>query len=163
MSTPRPDRPAETHPAFALNAPHTAPDTGTLAAVEALMMRTAWAFDERDVEMLADCFASDAVMTFGVDGERIFRREGREAIIELQRDAIGDTSVRRRHQISNVMVERTGEKSAVAWSYLCLFRIEDGVLSTESTGWYRDEVTREDDAWRITRRHLLLDRAPRLG
>ena len=57
----------------------------------------------------------------------------------------------------NVRTERETDGGAIATAILTLLVIENGALEVKSSGLYRGEVVREDDAWRFASLHLTLD------
>ena len=64
----------------------------------------------------------------------------------------------RRHDITNIMFDASGDSLAVT-SYLTLFATENAETKLLTTGVYRDQVGQIDGEWKITKRHIDLDSA----
>ncbi|MCE0764658.1 nuclear transport factor 2 family protein [Pseudonocardia kujensis] len=129
------------------------------AEIENTLGRAAWGYDENDVDLIAAQFAETATMTMqiGRDGETIGPFDGREAIRKLHADSLAGQTDQRRHNISNLVVVKETADSASTTSNLTLLSIEDGAIRVLSSGWYRDELVKQGDAWLITSRHIYLD------
>ena len=78
--------------------------------------------------------------------------------MELYRGAKSSQTDVRRHDITNIMFDASGESLAVT-SYLTLFATENAETKLLTTGVYRDQVGQIDGEWKITRRHIDLDSA----
>ena len=125
-----------------------------------LLARSAYALDERKLEVLEDTFSEGAAFVIdiaGVDGEVSF--EGRDAIMGLMKNSMAEQSDQRRHVVTNVFIESTGDARAVAISNITLTSVEDGAIRLVTSGLYRDEVVCEDGRWRIAGRRIELDMA----
>lgn len=134
-------------------------DADARQAVSELLSRAAYGYDERDTDMLADCFSETAVMTIRIaGGDPLGPFEGREAIMGLMTGTMAQQSDVRRHVISNVFFAQAAADRADVVSNLTLLATENGAIELVSAGIYRDQVVREGDRWRIARRHLDLDR-----
>lgn len=139
------------------NAPHRLTADERLA-VHDLVSRAAWGYDEARLDVVASCFAADAVMTVEVAGAGAPARvEGRDAIVALIRSSIESQNDQRRHVMSNVFLESDDAPAPVAISTLTLVVVANGTARVLSCGTYRDELVRDGDAWRIRRRDLRLD------
>ncbi|MEL7045169.1 MAG: nuclear transport factor 2 family protein [Pseudomonadota bacterium] len=127
-------------------------------AILELLARSAYAYDERKLDMLEACFTQDAAFSIQIAGapELMGPFEGREAIMGLYRGSLEAQTDVRRHVVSNVLFESEGDEPEVV-SYLTLFATEDGAAKLLCTGVYRDQVQRKSDGWAIHRRHLDLD------
>ncbi len=135
-------------------------DAAARLVIHELLSRAAYGYDERDTEMLADCFAEQATMTMRIaGGDLIGPFEGREAIMGLMTGAMAEQNDVRRHVISNVFFLRESAEHAEVVSNLTLLATENGAIQLVSAGIYRDQVVREGAGWRISERHLDLDRA----
>ena len=84
--------------------------------------------------------------------------EGRASIMELYRGAKASQTDVRRHDITNIMFDASGDTLAVT-SYLTLFATENAETKLLTTGVYRDQVGQIDGEWKITKRHIDLDSA----
>ncbi len=126
--------------------------------IHELMSRAAYAYDERDVGMLAACFAEDAVFTMRIaGGELVGPFEGRDGIMGLMTGSMEEQTDVRRHVISNLFFVPGVESSEVV-SNLTLFATESENIQLLSAGVYRDVVTRSENGWVISQRHIDLDK-----
>lgn len=129
-------------------------------AIHELLARASYGLDERDVALLASCFAEDAVMSLRVaDGDLIGPFEGRDGIMKLMTDSMEQQSDKRRHVVSNIFFESEGDGAASVVSNLTLFATENGQINLLSAGVYHDEVIKTDGQWQLHRRHLELDKS----
>ena len=128
-------------------------------AITELLNRMAYFYDEDHLDDLAASFAPDAVMSMQIaEGDTVGPFEGRDSIMELYRGAKASQTDVRRHDITNIMFDASGDTLAVT-SYLTLFATENAETKLLTTGVYRDQVGRVDGEWKITRRHIDLDSA----
>lgn len=126
--------------------------------IHELLSRSAYALDERDLDMLEACFAKDGVMSLRIsDGDLVGPFDGRDAIMKLMRDSMDAQSDKRRHVASNIFFESMTANTATVISNLSLFSIENGAIAIISSGIYRDEVVKNGDRWEIAKRHIDLD------
>lgn len=135
------------------------------------LSRVAYAYDQRDLPGLAECFTSDARFSLRIAGaEPMAPCAGREAIMTLYRDAMAAQTDVRRHVISNPFFIETGIQTGIeagvesgaeptVVSNLTLLATEGGQCRLLCTGVYRDTLRRVDSRWRLHRRHLDLDSA----
>ena len=148
-------------------------------AIFELLSRVAYAYDQRDLPGLAECFTSDARFSLHIArAEPMAPCAGREAIMTLYRDAMAAQTDVRRHVISNPFFIETGIETGAETgietgaetgvesgaeptvvSNLTLLATEDGQCRLLCTGVYRDTLRRVDSRWRLHRRHLDLDSA----
>ena len=83
-------------------------------AIFELMSRVAYAYDQRDLPGLAQCFTPDARFSLHIAGaEPMAPFEGREAIMTLYRDAMAAQTDVRRHVISNPFFIETGSEAGI--------------------------------------------------
>ena len=128
-------------------------------AISALLNRMAYYYDEGHLDELAACFAEDAIMSMQIaGGDMVGPFEGRDSIMTLYRGAKSTQTDVRRHDITNIMFDASGDALAVT-SYLTLFATENAETKLLTTGVYRDQVGHIDGEWKITRRHIDLDSA----
>jgi 3-phenylpropionate/cinnamic acid dioxygenase small subunit len=128
-------------------------------AIHELLSRSAYAYDERDMETLEGGFAAEACMSMRIaGGDLIGPFEGRPAILELMRNSMAQQSDVRRHVVSNIFFEEDGN-NPVAISNLTLIATLEGKAEMLATGIYRDELTEDGGVWRILKRHVELDSA----
>ena len=127
-------------------------------AVHELLGRAAYAYDERDLVMLEDCFSADARFSMRIaGGDLVGPFEGREAIMGLMKGAMEAQTDVRRHVISNIFFDEGAEQPTVV-SNLTLVATEDGEIRLLSAGVYRDTVVEQGGRWRVLARHLELDK-----
>ncbi len=123
-----------------------------------LLSRCAYGYDERDLDLLVSCFASDAMMTLRVaGGDVIGPFQGRTALGEMFKNAMDSQHDVRRHIISNIFFKEDGEAPVVC-SNLTLVATEQDNIALITAGIYTDRVELCDDGWVIKNRHLDLDR-----
>ena len=128
--------------------------------IQELLSRAAFGYDERDTDMLTECFADDAEFSMRIaDGDLIAPFTGRDGIMTLMTDSMAEQTDVRRHVISNVFFAEPEQEQPVVVSNLTLLATENGVSQLLSAGVYRDRVQRSDGQWRIVNRHLELDKA----
>jgi 3-phenylpropionate/cinnamic acid dioxygenase small subunit len=129
-------------------------------AIHELLARSAYALDQRQVEMLEDTFSAAATLTIdiaGTDGEAVF--EGRDAIMGLMRESMETQTDQRRHVVTNVFFEQQTDDRATVISNLTITSVEHGTIRLVTSGLYRDAVIREEGRWRIAGRRIELDMA----
>ena len=127
--------------------------------ISELLNRMAYYYDENHLDDLAACFATDALMSMLIDGGDIVGPfKGRDSIMELYRGAKSSQTDVRRHNITNIMFDASGDALAVT-SYLTLFATENAETKLLTSGVYRDQVGQIDGEWKIARRHIDLDSA----
>ncbi|MDG2461007.1 MAG: nuclear transport factor 2 family protein [Luminiphilus sp.] len=128
-------------------------------AISEVLNRMAYYYDEGHLDDLATCFADEAIMSMQIAGGDIVGPfEGRDNIMELYRGAKSTQTDVRRHDITNIMFDTSGDILGVT-SYLTLFATEHAETKLLTTGVYRDQVALIDGKWKITRRHIDLDSA----
>ena len=128
-------------------------------AISELLNRMAYFYDDNHLDDLAACFAPDAVMSMQIaGGDMVGPFEGRDRIMGLYRGAKASQTDVRRHDITNIMFDASGDTLAVT-SYLTLFATENAETKLLTTGVYRDQVGQIDGEWKITKRHIDLDSA----
>jgi hypothetical protein len=114
--------------------------------------RYCWAYDERQLDLLADCFTEDGVWEGNVLGEiPVGPFTGRPAIRKWLSEFWPHQRDQRRHMILNTIVESQSEDAASTLSYLLLMSSDGERPKLETTGFYRVDYRREGDAWRISR------------
>ncbi len=130
--------------------------------IHELLARAAYALDEREVEMLAACFAADASFSMRIaGGDLIGPFETREGIMQLMTGAMAEQTDKRRHVVSNIFFPQAAgaEEGVAVVSNLTLFATENGVSSLLTAGVYHDRVVRRDGGWQLLQRHLELDKS----
>ncbi|MBK0868041.1 MAG: nuclear transport factor 2 family protein [Saccharopolyspora sp.] len=132
--------------------------TGTARGeIEDVLSRYALGYDEGDLALLEEVFTEDAVLTIRIaDGDLIGPFEGRAAIIGMMRDTAQTQQDKRKHVISNLVLDERGD-TATARTYLTLFSVADGQLTALTTGRYETELRSTGDGWRLDSVHIALD------
>ncbi|HWH26383.1 MAG TPA: nuclear transport factor 2 family protein [Pseudolysinimonas sp.] len=115
--------------------------------------RYAWAYDERQIDVLSDVFSENAVWFGSVTGTiAIAPIESRNAIVEWLQGHMAAQSDQRRHNITNSVVVSQTPGAATVICYLLLTTAFDGSVGVVTTGTYQLDLVREEDGvWRITR------------
>ena len=127
-------------------------------AIQELLSRAAYGFDERKLDVLEQCFTHDATMLINISGSgEVGPFQGREAIMQLMTDTMAAQTDVRRHVISNFIFEAEGKKAATVVSSLIVTSVENGKIDVIISGIYRDDVTKAEGIWQISNRHLNLD------
>ena len=134
-------------------------DSGRLADRVAMidcMYRYAWSFDERQREMLAECFIESATWEASLMGiETIGPFVGRDAVVEFMTGFWADQLDQRRHLIMNAIVDGQSVTEATVMTYHLLVSttVSEGVVPV-TTGFYRAHmVMTPESTWKI---HSLL-------
>ena len=127
--------------------------------IHELLGRSALAYDERDLPTLESGFAPHARLSMRIaGGDLIGPFEGREAIMKLFTDSMAEQSDVRRHVVSNIFFDETGE-DPIAISNLTLVATENGEINLLTAGIYRDTLVQLDGNWGISHRHIELDKS----
>lgn len=112
--------------------------------------RYCWAYDERRADLLADCFTEDGVWEGNVlDQVPIGPFKTRPTIVEWLTGFWPHQHDQRRHMLLNNLVESLDSDSAVTFSYLLLMSSDGETSKIECTGFYRCELSRQGNVWRI--------------
>jgi len=132
--------------------PQTAEGVAGHSFLSERIKRYCWAYDERQIERLATCFTDDAVWEGDVLGQiRIGPFTGRSAIIKWLSEFWPHQHDQRRHMILNTIVETQTADSATTMSYLLLMSADGKAAKLETTGFYRVNLRRDGEIWRIAR------------
>ena len=116
------------------------------------LYRYGWSYDERNRELLADCFTEDAVWEGNVmGGEIVGPHEGRDAVMEFLTGFWEIQDDQRRHIFTNVIVDDLTETTAVAHGYILLTASKDATMTPVTAGPYRLAMRKQADGWRIAR------------
>lgn len=111
-----------------------------------------WGYDERDRDLLGECFTVDGTWEghiMGADTVGPFR--GRDAVVGFLTGFWDEQTDQRRHIFTNVVVSDLTGADAVAHAYLMLTASTDGAMKPVTNGPYRLELGQEDGIWRISR------------
>ncbi|EEB80374.1 hypothetical protein GPB2148_3191 [marine gamma proteobacterium HTCC2148] len=127
--------------------------------IHELLGKAAYAYDERDMPLLTACFAKGVSMTMRIaGGDLVGPFDGRDAVMGLMTGSMDEQTDIRRHIISNIFFDESAAVTTVV-SNLTLVATENGEIQLLSAGVYRDEVVEEDGAWRVSKRHIELDKS----
>jgi len=130
-------------------------------AVRQVLARYAFALDHGDLDTLADVLADDVTWTAVIAAvARQGPLEGREAVVDLVREAARAETGQRRHHLTDVVLRRADQDAAVVWASLLVTSSGDGRATVATTGFLLVTVRRTEDGWRIARLLLGLDAAP---
>ena len=122
--------------------------------------RYCWAYDERQLDRLSDCFTEDGIWEGDVLGRvPIGPFKGRAAIREWMSGFWPHQHDQRRHMILNTIVEGQTKDSARTCSYLLLMGSPGREVSVETIGFYRVDLTRVGDQWLINHLMAAFDKA----
>ncbi|MFT4873679.1 nuclear transport factor 2 family protein [Congregibacter sp.] len=128
-------------------------------AIQEVLARAAYGYDEKALDILEACLSPDAVFSIQVQGGDVIGPfEGRDAIMGLYKQSMEQQTDQRRHVISNVFVMTDSDEPEVI-SNLSLIATEDGKTGLLTAGVYRDQLRRNTTGWQIVKRHLDLDNA----
>ena len=128
--------------------------------ISELLSRSAYALDERDVDMLSACFSEEANFTMRIaGGDMIGPFEVRESIMKLMTDSMDQQTDKRRHVVSNIFFESSEGNNVSVVSNLTLFATENEEIQVLSAGVYHDQVVKRDNNWELHQRHLDLDKS----
>jgi hypothetical protein len=116
------------------------------------MYRYAWSFDERQRQMLSDCFTSDATWEAHMMGTSIVGpHDGRDDVVKFMTSFWDNQLDQRRHMIMNPIIEDQSESEATILTYHLLVSttVESGVVPV-TTGFYRVNMTKSISGdWKI--------------
>jgi ketosteroid isomerase-like protein len=128
------------------------------SAIENVLAAWTVGYDERDVDLMARCFTSDAVMTMDIGGgEKMGPYEGHAEVMKHFTDHHAIQTDQRRHVTTNIFITDETDASASVLSYLTLLVTDKGATRLQATGVYRDSFVLDGESWKIRRRHLDLD------
>ena len=130
-------------------------DLGTDLALDRILImdriyRYAWAFDERQIDALNNCFTVDAVWegnTQGVTPVPPFK--GRTTITDWLSGFWANQSDQRRHVMVNIVIDNQSADKADALVLLMLTAASHSNLEIVLTSFYKLHLEKESDIWRI--------------
>ena len=128
-------------------------DLHEIDAIQRLKHRYLRCLDQKLWDELATCFAEDATCAYG-DGK--YSYQGRTAILEFLRSAMGAPSFLSSHRVHHPEIDLTSPSTATGtWA------LEDVVVdasrdfSLRGAAFYTDEYVKVDGGWRIRRTSYL--------
>jgi 3-phenylpropionate/cinnamic acid dioxygenase small subunit len=122
--------------------------------IVAVLCRYASSIDDRDWDRLRTCFTPDAIADYDPSAPAY---EGSEAIATLCRKMLEPLDASQ-HMIGNHEIEIEGD-TARSRCYVRAQHVKRGCEGGnlfEVAGYYRDELTRCDDGWRIHERQMVV-------
>lgn len=132
-------------------------DVDRLTILERLS-RYAWGYDVQDAGMLKDSFTADAVFLMYLQGGKEWGPfRGRDLIVDWMTSVKKTQSDQRRHNITNVLFDQLSDSLATVRCVLVLTAAENGAVRLITSGWYRIDMRKERQAWRILKLELFLD------
>ncbi|GAC1325506.1 MAG: hypothetical protein NVSMB13_08790 [Mycobacteriales bacterium] len=120
-------------------------------AMQELIHRYCWSFDERRSDLLGECFTDDAVWEASVMGEtRVGPFVGRPAVQEWLARFWDHQRDQRRHCIVNFVVEDLHDDHGTALAYLLLMGSSGAESRLETAGFYQLDYRRLAHGWAIS-------------
>jgi hypothetical protein len=127
-----------------------APSLDARSALQEVIHRYCWAFDERRADLLLECFTEDGTWEASVMGEaRVGPFVGQAQVQEWLARFWDHQRDQRRHLILNFIVEDLSEDRATALAYLLLMGSSDAASRMETVGLYRLDFRNDAGTWRI--------------
>ena len=132
-------------------------DATSSSAIDRLLIteriyRYGWCFDERNPELLGDCFTADGVWEGRIMGEvSVGPFEGRSTIVQWLAAFWPQQFDQRRHMFTNVMIDDLTATTATAHAYLLLTKSAEATLIPVTVGPYRLLMAKDSGVWRIAR------------
>lgn len=120
-----------------------------------LIARVAQLADHGDLEEYASLFTEDGAWEFP-GGPRRGRADILAGARERRRDKVTGPGSGTRHVITTLAVQVTSGTAATADSYWLFWRDTATSPALVNMGHYHDVLRREDGAWRIARREIVL-------
>jgi len=129
-------------------------------AIEDVIIRYAWAYDEGEVEVAAGLFTADGTLEVSVPG--VAPAVGREAIsgfLGAAREGRRERGEQPRHLVNNVRIVASAAGEAQVVSYMTLVVTHaDGRAVVDCAGTYTDRFVLEENVWKLARRRIDFDR-----
>ncbi len=122
-------------------------DLVEIEAIKRLKYKYLRCLDLKLWDELAECFVENATSAYG--GGK-YSYEGREAILEFLRDAMGADTFHSSHQVHHPEIDFTSETSARG-----VWALEDVVIDMKweitirGAAFYEDEYVKRDGVWKI--------------
>lgn len=119
-------------------------------ALQEVIHRYCWAFDERRADLLRECFTEDGRWQASVMGEtRVGPFVGQAQVQEWLARFWEHQRDQRRHLILNFIVEHLSADRATALAYLLLMGSSDAASRMETVGFYQLDFRLDAGSWRI--------------
>lgn len=119
-------------------------------ALQEVIHRYCWAFDERRTDLLLECFTEDGTWEANVMGEtRVGPFVGQAQVQEWLARFWKHQRDQRRHMVLNFLLEDLHEDRATAVVYLILMGSSDAASRMETAGLYHLQFRKDGGTWRI--------------
>ncbi len=129
-----------------------AASVGDRLAVAERVYLYAWGYDERDRDLLADCFTEDGTWEGRIMGtDSVGPFVGRAAVVDFLTAFWDEQTDQRRHLFTNVVVSDLNGSTGLAHAYLQLTASTGGQMRPVTNGPYRLEMRKDAGIWRISR------------
>jgi len=136
------------------------PDLATRLAIHEALARSAYALDERQMDVLEAGFAEDARLEIIIAGAEPIQFDSRDTIMGLMRDSAETQTDIRRHVTTNVFFDDTNSSDEVrCTANLTITAVENGAIRLVTSGYYKDRFVLVGTDWLIAHRCIALDMA----
>lgn len=123
-------------------------DLVEIEAIKRLKYRYARLLDTKDFDALNDLFIQDATASYS-GGQLSY--EGREAIVDFLRTALGSTTMLTSHLVGQPEIELTGPDTAEGtWALQDMVIVAEHHLEIRGTAFYEDRYVKVDGSWRFS-------------
>jgi hypothetical protein len=123
------------------------------------------AWDGKDPDAWAACFAEDGSMDIVREGDARPPAVGRESLRKMAETSFGSrlATIQTRHYQTNTVFQSLTEAEARTrtMAFITWLRAGEEHPQVEMTGLYDDDWVRTPDGWRLKRRSLRVDSPPR--
>jgi hypothetical protein len=126
-------------------------------AIEEVVSRFGYTYDERRLEVLKEILTDDAVLAYSLSGSPVVEIDGRAEVITWLSDIMQRQSDQRRHNLSNIVIDFVGCDRATVQAYLCLYAVSDQARLI-TTGFYRFDLIKRSGSWKVSYLLDCLDR-----
>ena len=129
-------------------------------AIEDVIIRYAWAYDEQETDAAATLFTEDGVLQPSAPGSApVVGREAIAAYLGAARAGRATAGEQPRHLVNNVRVVEAAGGVADVVSYMTLVvTAADGTSAVVIAGTYADRLVEVDGRWQIASRRIQFDR-----
>jgi SnoaL-like domain len=118
-------------------------------AIRGTAVRYSYAYDERSLDALRDLLTDDAVFGLTISGSPLEEIRGKVAVVEWLAEIMESQTDQRRHAVTNIVVDELTDSRATVVAYLNLVAVSS-VASLVTTGFYRFQLEKTEDTWRIS-------------
>lgn len=122
-------------------------DLVEIEAIKRLKYKYMRCLDQKRWEELATCFTEDATVAYSAGHYSI---EGRDAIVEWLRGAMGSESFLSSHRVHHPEIDLTGATTANGtWALEDTVVLADADFGLRGAAFYTDEYVKEGGEWKI--------------